>query len=104
MNSLLIILIVVFVFVGLSELVASSVYGKIIKNKDIPVLDNYVLNILNTSIMLNHKDRGRTFISSGSGAMLTKYYVNGIGRVWRWSEGHKMIENKFKELKQISIN
>ena len=81
------------------EISSYATYGKMISDNKIPNLDDYVLNTVNPSIMLNHKvNYGRFYITDSPFPLLSKYHVSGIGRVPRWSDGHKQIERKFEEL------
>ena len=38
------------------------------------------------------------FIAEHPEAVLSKYYVRGMGRVWRWSKAHRRIEELYKRL------
>ena len=60
-------------------------------------LTGYSLNLFDDSIL---SKKGEEFISSHSQkSIYSHYYINGLGRVWKYGKLHKEIEQKFKELK-----
>lgn len=95
------VLIIIFVI----ELIITSVCGNFIKEE---ILTKYLdgkegefyLNIFSDTILLHQTPNDATFITDHTGpSFFSKYYVYGVGRVYRWSEGHRRIEKLFEELK-----
>jgi len=91
MKIILILIIISIIFFIVSELAIIRIYGKFINKKGeiqiIKVLEKYGVSVL-----------GKLPITS----IFSKYYLNGIGTVPRWSKLHKKIneiergENKNK--------
>lgn len=83
-----------------------SVFGGFIKEKDLKKFldefeNNFELNQINHTILSNSNVIfDLRFISNHPFSPFSKYYVNNVGRVWRWSESHKRIEKLFQEAKQ----
>lgn len=40
------------------------------------------------------------FIAEHHETILSKYYVSGMGRVWRWSKAHRRINELYKRLEK----
>lgn len=76
------------------ELIGFSVYGFPVSKEtaklfmDIP---QRKLNPYNMSILT-----GSPYIAKVSFSLFTKYYIDGVGTVWRWSKLHKRIEEYYK--------
>lgn len=43
------------------------------------------------------------FISNSILGILSKYYIYNVGRVWKWSKTHKIIEKTFNEMTKQPI-
>ena len=99
---------VIFTVVGLiimvNEFLLYSVYGFFAKEE---VLKKYfdereggfTLNPYKPSIIefVNPYDGG--FITDHTSvSIFSKYYIHGVGRVWRWSDSHKKIEELYEKL------
>lgn len=91
--------------IGAIELSLFSVYGSFVKEKDVKEYldkryDNFQLNFFNKDIISFRKPWDGKFIDKHVPlSFLSKYYIQDMGRVWRWSEGHRRIEKLFEELK-----
>jgi hypothetical protein len=90
------------IFVGfIFELVSRSVYGNIISDELInKALDqNMPLGIHVNSIDKDIITIGKMpFIAHGGRTFLTTYYVDGVGRINKFSKGHKRIKEIYKNL------
>ena len=96
----------IITLIGMIELSLFTFYGGFVKEKDVKeYLDkrdgDFELNLVNKDIIISfHKPWDGTFINKHIPlSFLSKYYISGMGRVWRWSEGHRRIEKLFEELK-----
>lgn len=93
----LVILIAVTVTSELSKLICYGgyitdleIYNSLVKHKD----KNIRLNQFNPNII----DLGTLpFISTLPMPTFSKYYINNMGMIPRWSKSHKLIEQCFKE-------
>lgn len=100
------ILVSTIMFVGVVELCFFSVYGRFIKEKDVEeYLDkrdgNFELNPYNNDILSDYHSYDEKFVAKHIPlSFLSKYHIVGLGRVGRWSKGHKRIDNIFKKLKK----
>lgn len=98
------IVVITIMFIGIVELCLFIVYGFFVKEKDVKeYLDkrdvNFELNLLNKNILTFRNPWDGKFIDKHVPlSFLSKYYIQGMGRVWRWSEGHKRIDNLFKKI------
>lgn len=106
MNALIIeILATIVVLIGMIELSLFITYGSFVKEKDVKEYfdkrdGNFQLNPFNKDIISFHNPWDGIFINKHIPlSFLSKYYISGMGRVWRWSHGHKKINNLFKTLK-----
>lgn len=96
------------------EFASRAVYGKMLTDEEVMKhLDKYgpfELNPFNESIMspkitidddmdniIDRVKNGR-FISTIILTLSSRYYISGLGRVQRWSRGHYMIAQLYKEL------
>lgn len=103
------------VIIFICEFSTSIVYGWFMKNSDvlfyIKSTKRFNLNQFNDEIisrdidwsneeLVRKKLQGPAdFISTVPISIFSKYYIANIGRVFRWSEGHREIEILFKTLK-----
>ena len=101
------ILVSTIMFIGVVELSLFITYGSFVKEKDVKeYLDkedgNFELNPYNKDIIISFRKPwdGKFIDKHVPLSFLSKYYIQGMGRVWRWSEGHKRIDNIFKKLKK----
>lgn len=95
------ILIIMFVI----ELLITWICGNFIKEEILTKYldekeDEFYINPFSDSILTHQTPNDITFITNHPGlSFYSEYYVYGIGRVYRWSEGHRRIEKLFEELK-----
>lgn len=100
------ILVITIMFIGIIELSLFIVYGRFVKEKDvIEYLDkrdgNFQLNPYNTNILSYHNPWDGKFVAKHPPvSFLSKYHIVGLGRVPRWSNGHKRIDNLFKTIRK----
>lgn len=109
----LIIILAGFVFV--TEYSSRSIYGPFLTNEDvsqyIDKYDYFESNPFSTTLISGVIENGttedlinslkdRSFISVTEISIFTKYYINGKGRVLRFSRASKQIDNLYKNLKQ----
>ena len=110
MNILIICLLVVIIIVELSTY---SIYGQLISND---IVDEYLRkyqpfkknpynsNIISPKLLIDDLPHNEFqdrlmhggYISTTLFSLTSKYYINGLGRVPRWSKSHKKIKNLFK--------
>jgi hypothetical protein len=108
----------VFVMMLIFEFSSHTVYGKLLTDEDVldylmrfePFeLNPFDKNIISCKINFGdddheyilHRIKNGKFISSNLNFTLSsKYYINGLGRVQRWSRGHYMIQELYKKLNQ----
>lgn len=87
------------------ELLITWICGNFIKEEIVTKYldekeDKFRLNFFSDSIIIHQNPNDVTFITNHPGlSFFSEYYVYGIGRVYRWSEGHRRIEKLFEELK-----
>lgn len=99
----MIIAICVLIIMIVIELLITWICGNFIKEEIVTKYldekeDEFRLNFFSDSIIQTPNDA--TFITNHPGlSFFSEYYVYGIGRVYRWSEGHRRIEKLFEELK-----
>lgn len=112
-----ILLYVIFAFVvaaGIIEMSSRGVYGPYLSNEEvfefINSYDEFEENPFNPTIISGKIDFesqsdmmrrmiDRRFISTQAIPILSKYYINRNGRVFRWSKASKRIDNLYKNLK-----
>lgn len=112
MNILIISLLMVILILELSTY---SIYGQLLSNNKVdeyltkyqPFRKNpYNSNIISPKLLiddLSHNEfqdrlmRGG-YISTTPFSLTSKYYINGLGCVPRWSKSHKKIKNLFKTI------
>jgi hypothetical protein len=63
-------------------------------------LPKYTLNSKSIINDYSYNNYDPNFISDSIPSLLSKYYIDGVGLVPRWSKMHKLISQRFKELKQ----
>lgn len=99
------ILAAIITLIGAIELSLFIAYGSFVKEKDVKEYfdkrdGNFQLNPFNKDIISFHNPWDCKFIKKHVPlSFLSKYYIQGMGRVWRWSEGHKKINNLYKTIK-----
>jgi hypothetical protein len=99
------------VFTLIGEFSAMMTYGKIMDDVDVLTYlgryESFSINRFENSILSGDIDwsdynrvvqkiREGDYISNTRFSLLSKYYIAGKGRVWRWSRGHKKINNLYK--------
>jgi hypothetical protein len=103
-----VILVLIMIILITIEGVSYSVYGPILNSKDVnDALDYHTpkgirINSLDSNILTlgDNSDYGKhemPFISCGSLSIFSKYYINDVGRVSRFSKEHKRIKQIFKQ-------
>lgn len=98
----LLVLITLFLIVELSTIIA---YGKIISSKESKKylnlnIKDLTLNSLDSRIIMlyNIPELKHTFISTINTSIISKYYIDDIGIILRWSKLHKQIDYYYEEL------
>lgn len=87
------------------ELITTLMCGKFIKEEILTKYldgkeDEFYLDIFSNTLLSHQTPNDATFITDHPGpSLFSKYYVYGLGRVFRWSEGHRRIEKIYQELK-----
>ena len=114
MEILIYLLLVTIVVVGVTEISSRGVYGPYLSNEEvfefIDSYDEFEKNPFNPTIISGKIDfesqsdmmrrmLDRRFISTSAIPILSKYYINRKGRVFRWSRASKRIDNLYKNLK-----
>jgi hypothetical protein len=95
----------VLIIMILIELIITWICGNFIKEEIVTKYldekeDEFRINFFSDSIIIHQTPNDATFITDHTGlSFFSEYYVYGIGRVYRWSEGHRRIEKLFEELK-----
>ena len=100
--------IVVIFFSFLFEGLTYGVYGKILKSKDVEEaldyhypkgvhINSYSSDILTLGDQSGYGGKEMPFISKVPIPILSYYYINGVGRVGRFSVAHKRIKQIYKE-------
>jgi hypothetical protein len=92
MELIIIITLIIAAVVVIAEIAGQIVYGTW-TYIDID-LDKYVLNDLDRSMLFSLY---RPYVSKAYMAS-SKYYIDGIGPVPRWSKTHKKIQDRYNEL------
>lgn len=97
-------LIVIFTCIFIIELSISIVYGRFLTYEEVLhfIISNkpFKLNPLDTSIVSgNFMKHDSGHFSTVPIPILSKYYIYGRGRVFRWSKAHKQLEALHKNLK-----
>lgn len=100
----------IFIVVGLiiiiNEFLLYSVYGffaeeEVLKKYFDERNGGFVLNPFEPRIIEFRNPYDGTFITDHTSvSIFSKYHINGVGRVWRWSDSHKKIEVLYEKLKQ----
>ncbi len=92
----MIIIFILFFIVLFFELANNVAFGKFIFNYQ---LENYYRCEDDKCDILHNANYNGKFISTISFSIFSKYYINSIGQVFRWSKLHKDIEKLYRELK-----
>lgn len=114
------VVLILIIFVGVSEFATFSTYGKFLKDKEVfdylyefepfekNPFDNKILgpafdkeNMFSESNM--KRFRSGNFISHTRLSLLSKYYISGLGIVPRWSDAHKTINKLYERSKTPNI-
>lgn len=109
MGILLTTVVLNLVILIIGELSTCLIYGFFMKENDLKkYLDeregNFELNPINPTIIRNKNlFLDLNFIATNAVPTLSVYYVNHMGRVWRWSESHKRIKKIHKELIEEAV-
>ena len=103
--------IVCAVFAFASELATRITYGRVMKNQEVldylKKYESYSINPFDHSILSGDLDYSNTeevrkklmegdYIAPTRMSVISKYYIQGYGRVGYWSKGAKMIDNLYK--------
>lgn len=107
--------IILTVFLLTLEFAAKSTYGSFLSNEEVSDYINqfdyfeanpYSATLISggneneTTYEILERLNDRSFISVTALPLYSKYYINGKGRVLRFSSAHKQIDNLYKNLKQ----
>lgn len=99
-------IIVLFVVLSILFLIIEighwSVFGGIVPEKDIEIylnkyLSNSILNPYNDSMFSDMPK----YISAGGASILSRWYIEDYGMIFRWSKCSKVLDARHKELKKI---
>lgn len=112
MEAIITILLAATVLSAIFEFTSHSVYGKLLDDETvmdyIQEYGPFEHNPFNESILgpkldynmemeeLGKRLKNRSFISTLFLCLSSKYYINGIGRIPRWSHSHKVIKELYK--------
>lgn len=102
----------VVVLLVINTITTKMVYGSRLRDAAIvPFLESelksYHLNPYSEDrsiLSADYNRLGNPFISEISMGTFSKYYIFGKGTVPRWSKAHKLIRNRFLELKSLEEN
>lgn len=112
---MIVLVIILTGFVLVTEYSSRSIFGPFLSNEDVSLYidkyDYFESNPFSTTLIsgINENDttediinslNDRSFISVTEISIFTKYYINGKGRVLRFSRASKQIDNLYKNLKQ----
>jgi hypothetical protein len=91
--------------VAIIELVTSSVYGSFVSKQ---ITDTY-MDLDESKLRLNMYDStilgtGKNFISTLPFSIFSKYYINNVGVIPRWSRLHKKVNEYFKNVSSRDIS